>query len=123
MKPLEIAKAINRQLKVDVFRNTRKQETVEARSLLCYILRNKLRLRWTNIALFFRNNGKSMNHATVIHNCNMFHKYKKKTDLLDVLKSFKFKSNLSFDEIDRIHYLENKCKNLEAKLKDYDNIR
>jgi hypothetical protein len=30
---------------------------------------------------------------------------------------------LSFDEIDRIHYLENKCKNLEAKLKDYDNIR
>ena len=60
MKPLEIAKNINRQLKVDVFRNTRKQETVEARSLLCYILRNKLRLRWTNIALFFRNNGKSM---------------------------------------------------------------
>jgi chromosomal replication initiation ATPase DnaA len=124
MKPLEIAKKINRQLKVDVFKNTRKQQVVEARSLLCYILRNKLRLRWTNIALFFRNNGKSMNHATVIHNCNMFHTYKKvNTDLLDVFKTFKFKSNLSFDEIDRIHYLENKCKNLEAKLKEYDNIR
>lgn len=123
MKPIEIARKINKKLNVDVFTNTRRKEVVEARSLLCYILRNKLKLRWTNIALFFRNNGKSMNHATVIHNCNLFHKHKKKTHLLDVLKSFQFKSNLSFDEIDRIHYLENKCKNLELKLKEYDNIR
>ena len=29
---------------------------------------------------------------------------------------FLFKSDLEYDEIDRIHYLENKCNNLEKKL-------
>ena len=29
---------------------------------------------------------------------------------------FFFKSSLSVDEIDRVHYLENKCKNLEEKI-------
>jgi len=31
-------------------------------------------------------------------------------------RMFKFKSDLNYDEIDRIHYLENKVRNLEMKL-------
>ena len=117
LKPIEIANKINRMTKGNVFENPRKKETVELRSLLVYLLREKLGMRWTNIAKFFQNNNKPMNHATAIYNCNNYSMYKKyNKNLIEIERLFTFKSNLNIDEIDRVHYLENKCKNLEEKI-------
>ena len=43
----------------------------------------------------------------------MYKKTNKK--IQEIEKLFSFKSTLTIDEIDRIHYLENKCKNLQLK--------
>ena len=57
-----------------------------------------------------------MTHASCIHAFKNYKMYKKtNSKLLDIENLFSFKSNLSIDEIDRVHYLENKCKLLEKK--------
>jgi len=117
LKPVQIAIRIQKYSKVNIFENTRKRPVVEYRALLCYLLREKLRMRWTNIASFFVKRGKHMTHATVIHACENYPMYKKtNTKLQEIEKLFTFKSNLTYDEIDRVHFLENKVKNLEEKL-------
>ena len=50
-----------------------------------------------------------------VKNYKMYKKTNKKLD--EIEKLFTFKSKLSIDEIDRVHYLENKCKLLESKYK------
>ena len=118
MKPLEISNKLNKLAGLDVFEETRKREVVGVRTLLCFLLRNKLKMRWTNIALFFNNQGKQMTHATAIHSCKIYPNYKKNNKkLIELENSFSWKSDLTHDEIDKIHYLENKVKNLEEKLK------
>ena len=54
LKPIEIANKIIELSGINIFENTRKREYVEMRALLCYLLREKLAMRWTNISLFFR---------------------------------------------------------------------
>ena len=59
-----------------------------------------------------------MTHATCMHAVKNYKMYKKTNKKLDEIeKLFTFKSKLSIDEIDRVHYLENKCKLLESKYK------
>ena len=119
LKPIEIADKIKELSGINIFENTRKRPVVEMRSLLCYLLREKLGMRWTNIALFFRSQGKPINHATVIHSKRLYKLYKKTNKQLEEIeKKFSFRSDLSVDEIDRVHYLENKCRNLQQRLEN-----
>jgi len=119
LKPIEIANKIKELSGLDIFKNTRQRKYVEHRSLLATILRNKLLMRWTNIAVFFRSQGKDMDHATVMHSTRQYKMYKKHNKKLEEIENiFTFKSNLNYDEIDRIHYLENKCNSCETKLKE-----
>tara|TARA_R110002012_G_scaffold114056_1_gene260189 strand:+ start:7722 stop:8204 length:483 start_codon:yes stop_codon:yes gene_type:complete len=117
LKPIQIAIKIQKEAKVNIFENSRKRPVVEYRALLSYILREKLRMRWTNIANFFVKRGKHMTHASVIHACNSYSIYKKSNNKLEKIeKLFTFKNNLTYDEIDKVYFLENKIKNLEEKL-------
>lgn len=121
LKPINIANKLKNISKINVFEDTRKREVVEIRMLLCYLLREKMNMRWINIAKFFSNNGKNMTHATAIHSYNMYPLYKKHNKKLkEFEKKFSWKSNLNYDEIDKIHYLENKVKNLQEKLIKYE---
>lgn len=116
LKPIEISQKVKQFSGVNVFTNSRKTEIVEIRSLLCYLLRDKLGMRWTNIARFFESQGRPINHATLIHSRKNYDMYKKDNKKIqEIEKLFTFKSTLTIDEIDRIHYLENKCKNLQQK--------
>tara|TARA_R110000744_G_scaffold90888_2_gene176425 strand:- start:710 stop:1177 length:468 start_codon:yes stop_codon:yes gene_type:complete len=116
LKPIEIANKIIQESGINVFENNRRKYNVEMRSLLCFLLREKLNMRWLNIAKFFNDNNKSMTHASCIHAFKNYKMYKKTNfKLLDIENLFSFKSNLSIDEIDRVHFLENKCKLLEKK--------
>lgn len=118
LKPIQIAKKIIKLSGVDIFENNRRKNQIEFRSLLCYLLREKLNMRWTLIAKFFSDNNKTMTHATCMHAVKNYKMYKKTNKKLDEIeKLFTFKSKLSIDEIDRVHYLENKCKLLESKYK------
>ena len=76
-------------------------------------------MRWTLIAKFFSENNKTMTHATCMHSVRNYKMYKKTNQRLDEIeKLFTFRSKLNIDQIDRVHYLENKCKLLESKLKE-----
>ena len=117
LKPIEIANRIIKESGVNIFENNRRKNQIEFRSLLCYLFRKKLNMRWTNICKFFVDNNKSMTHASCIHAFNNYQMYQKTNKRLKEIENlFSFKSNLSIDEIDRVHYLENKCKLLESKL-------
>lgn len=116
-RPIDIADKVMELLDVYLFRNSRKKNAVEARSLLSYLLRDKLNMRWTNIALFYENNGKRMTHANVINSYKQYKEYKRTNKKLEEVENmFTFISDLSYDEIDRLHYLEKKCKLYEEKL-------
>ena len=58
---------INKESGIDMFRNTRTREYVEARAVLAYILRNYFGLRLSEIKRIFATNGYPIHHATVIH--------------------------------------------------------
>jgi hypothetical protein len=72
----KIAKKINKLSGIDVFKNTRKTSYVEARSLLGFILKNYEKMTLYQIRDFYIENGKSMNHATVIHSIKNFQVFK-----------------------------------------------
>ena len=82
----KIAKKINKLSGIDVFKNTRKTSYVEARSLLGFILKNYEKMTLYQIRDFYIENGKSMNHATVIHSIKNFQVFKNyEPELIDWL--------------------------------------
>jgi hypothetical protein len=112
----KVAESIVEMTGVDIFLNTRQRNYVELRALVCYILREQLGMRWINIAAYFESMGKSMNHATAIHLVKMYPTYRRYNEQLKEFEGcFNFKSELKYDEIDKIHYLQSKCDNLEKK--------
>ena len=118
----KVAEGVVEMTGVDIFLNTRQRNYVELRALVCYILREKLGMRWTNIAYYFESMGKTMNHATVIHLVKNYETYKMyNSSLQEIEDSFNFKSDLNYDEIDKIHYLQGKCDNFERKYLDLRN--
>lgn len=72
----KIAKKINKLSGINVFKNTRKANYVEARSLLGFILKNYEKMTLYQIRDFYIENGKNMNHATVIHSIKNFQVFK-----------------------------------------------
>ncbi len=74
---MRIANKVRSVTGVDPFKNTRKREYVEARSLLMYIYHKICRLNYSQITRVFQSQGKEMHHATVIHGLRNFEMYKK----------------------------------------------
>ena len=117
LTPVEIAKKINKLANVNLFEDTRKEKVIIHRSLLTFILRSKLKMRWIAIALFYNSQGKTMDHANAMNSYKQYAGYKKKyKNLAKLEKLFTFKSDLTYDEINEIHYLKNKVNRLEYKL-------
>lgn len=58
---------INKESGLDIFRNTRKRDYVEARALLTFLLRNYFKLRLSEIQRIFAKNGYPIHHATLLH--------------------------------------------------------
>jgi hypothetical protein len=91
MTAQEISDRIIKKTKVNVFEDSRKKEVIHYRSLLIYLLREKMNLRWMNIALFFKANDKSITHATIIHSHHYYEIYKDENPKLEELeKQFNF---------------------------------
>ena len=73
-----IAKRVEFATGLDPFKETRKQEYVEARAMLVYVYRTVLKLRLSDITRVFNDNGKKMHHSTLIHslkNWDLYLKY------------------------------------------------
>ena len=114
--PIQVATDIKEISGIDIYKNTREADYVELRSLVCWILRDKLQMRWTYISELFEKNGKHMNHSTAMHLVKMYPKYRNKNIKLGRLeKRFYFTDNVPFDEIDKIEYLEKKYIKLESE--------
>lgn len=117
LKPINIADKIISLSAINVFSHTRQRKVVEVRSLLTYLLRDKLKMRWKNIVLFYARNGKEINMANVMHSYKKYYEYKKyNSKLIEIENQFVFDAEDSYDVVDRISYLEKKCKRLEKKL-------
>ncbi len=67
-----IADYLNEISGVDVFENTRTRYTIEARSLLNFVLRNHFDMTFHQIKEFYISNGKSYDHATAMHSVKTF---------------------------------------------------
>ena len=112
---------------LNIFDNTRRRDYVEMRALVCYVLRKKLRIGLTNIALYFQSEGKTMHHATVIHLVNQYPMYKRyNSRLASIEESFEQLNNLEFnqDSYIRNQYLSYNYDKLQEKYKNLkDNIK
>lgn len=117
LKPIQLANKIKEITGINVFENTRRRSVLEVRSLLCHMMRVKLKMRWTNIANFFQENGKPITHATVINAVNTYSTNKRyNSSLGEVENYFVFKDDFTIDEINKVKYLEDKCEKLQQKL-------
>ena len=120
MTAQEISDKIIKKTKVNVFEDSRRKEVIHYRSLLIYLLREKINLRWINISLFFKANNKDITHATIIHSHHYYKFYKDENPKLDDLeKQFNF-APVDIDTIDKIDFLERKVKNLKKKIEKYE---
>ena len=114
----EVADKLIEMSGLDLFKNTRVTEYVELRSLACYLFRVKMNITLIDIAKFFKSRGKSMDHATVIHSVKRYSIYRNTNSTLKMYQScFKFKLNdaVDYDAIDRITFLQQKCKKIAKK--------
>tara|TARA_R100001460_G_scaffold105065_1_gene151299 strand:- start:447 stop:863 length:417 start_codon:yes stop_codon:yes gene_type:complete len=78
-----IAVFLNKISGVDVFENTRRRYTIEARSLLTFVLRNHFDMTFHQIKEFYISNGKNYNHATAIHSLKAFEQHRRYSKFLD----------------------------------------
>ncbi len=94
--PKVIAKTVIKLTGLDVFKETRDREYVETRALLNTMLRDDIGMGWTRIADFYKDNGKKMNHATVMHSVKSYPFYKQHNKKLQKLEGcFNFLSALA----------------------------
>ena len=80
MDKIQQADIIAEQIKalsgLDIYKNTRQREYVEARSLLIFLMYNTLNFRLSEIEKFFVSRGKHYNHATVLYALKNFNSYR-----------------------------------------------
>lgn len=68
---------------VDVFENNRRRFTIEARSLLTFVLRNHFDMTFHQIKEFYQANGKNYDHATALHSLKSFEVHRRYSKFLD----------------------------------------
>jgi len=79
----KIAKDIIDISGIDVFKNSRKREYVEMRSLLTFMLRHHCNMKFTEIRDFYESNGKNYDHATAIYSLNAFETHRRYNPIID----------------------------------------
>ena len=79
----KIAKNIIDISGIDVFKNSRKREYVEVRSLLTFMLRHHCNMKFTDIRDFYKSKGKSYDHATAIYSLKAFEMHRRYNPKLD----------------------------------------
>ena len=79
----KIAKNIIDISGIDVFKNTRKREYVEMRSLLTFMLRHHCNMKFTEIRDFYESNGKNYDHATAIYSLKAFEMHRRYNPKID----------------------------------------
>ena len=68
---------------IDVFKNSRKREFVEIRSLLTFMLRHHCNMKFMEIKDFYISKGKSYDHSTAIYSLKGFETHRRYNPLLD----------------------------------------
>lgn len=117
-------KNFNFEFDLDIFKNTRKREYVEARAVFYYYLNTYKRMRLTDIVnAVEKNTGWKPNHATILHsikNYPIYSKYNKdlETKFLSYLDSEGGKNN-------RIAFIQNALLKIEQEKIDevYDIVQ
>ena len=117
MKAIVIANKITEISGINLFEKTRKRNVIEHRGLLCYILREKLKMRWQKMEKFYTSQGWAVNHATLINSYKKWYIYKTNENIIKILNEFDFMEE-DQDEINKVDMLETKCNNLKKKLED-----
>ena len=103
----------------ELFAETRRRNIIEHRALLCYILRNNLKMTFESIADFFVANGKSYDHSTAIHSCKMYPTYRKyNKNLYELEKLFIVYDEVEYEEISSMQLIMKRNKELEELLRD-----
>ena len=83
MKELQkLALKIKEVTGVDIFKNSRNVECVEARSLFNYIAYNTYKVTLSNIARFYEENGKNSDHASIHYSLKNFKLYEQNSYLM-----------------------------------------
>ena len=102
----------------ELFAETRKRNVIEHRALLCYILRNNLKMTFESIADFFVANGKSYDHSTAIHSCKMYPTYRKyNKNLYEIEKLFVVYDEVEYEEVSSMQLIMKRNKELEELLR------
>ena len=79
----KIAKHIINVSGIDVFKNSRKREFVEVRSLLTFMLRHHCQMKFREIKDFYISKGKNYDHATAIYSLKAFEMHRRYNPKLD----------------------------------------
>ena len=79
----KIAKHIIDISNIDVFKNTRKREHIEMRSLLTFMLRHHCNMTFHQIKNFYESKGKSYDHATALHSLKSFETHRRYNPKID----------------------------------------
>ena len=112
--PEKVAKSVIDLTRLDVFKETRVREYVETRALLSTMLHDDLGMGWSRIAEFYQDNGKKMNHATVMHAVKKYPIYKKHNNKLQKLEGcFNFSHEIFEEHINTTLNLQNNYENLQ----------
>ena len=112
--PEEVSNLLKTLSGVDIFNKSRKRHIIEHRSLLCYILRNRLNMRWESIKKFMESKGKPYDHATAIHAVKMYPVYKENNKKLSELEAlFIVKNKTEYNHISALEVLQKKYNTLE----------
>ena len=123
----KIAKHIINISGVDVFKNTRKREHIEMRSLLTFMLRHHCNMKFTDIRDFYESKGKNYDHATALHSLKSFETHRRYNPKIDkyfnvVLLRIRNKSKLRKALIN--HIIDyTKEKDLKRLLKIVDKLK
>ena len=118
MNPFKVVDKIKEITKINPFVDSRKKEVVEIRALLCYILRERMNMRWIAIKELFLANGRKTNNSTLIHAVENYKSYASKNKKLERLANkFPFK-DAPIDQVRKTQILENRLRILERKLRN-----
>ena len=123
----KIAKHIIDISGIDVFKNTRKREHIEMRSLLTFMLRHHCNMKFTDIRDFYESKGKNYDHATALHSLKSFETHRRYNPKIDkyfnvVLLRIRNKSKLRKALIN--HIIDyTKEKDLKRLLKIVDKLK
>tara|TARA_R110000782_G_scaffold33729_1_gene81138 strand:+ start:1406 stop:1870 length:465 start_codon:yes stop_codon:yes gene_type:complete len=79
-----VAKLVIEVTKLNIFKNTRKREYIEARSIFYVIMKKEYNCTYAFIEEYMRSNGKSVTHATLVHAVKSFASYAKFNNYLSL---------------------------------------